>query len=90
MPLTAENHYVPCLYLKHFASPEGTLYRYRILVSRPNVPTWKRVHVSGVGYQTHLYTRVVLGAETDDIERWLERDFDTPAAAPIRKAIEDE
>jgi len=90
MPLTAENHYVPCLYLKHFASPDGTLYRYRTLVSNPHVPTWKRVHVSGVGYQTHLYTRIVLGAETDDVERWLEREFDTPATAPIRKAIEDE
>jgi hypothetical protein len=90
MPLTAENHYVPCLYLKHFASPDGTLYRYRILVSNPHVSPWKRAHVSGVGYQTHLYTRVVLGAETDDIERWLEREFDTPATAPIRKAIEDE
>ncbi len=90
MPLTSDNHYVPCLYLRHFANADGALYRYRILVSRPQVRNWKRVHVSGVGYQTHLYTRVVSGSETDEIERWLEHDFDTPAADPIRKATEEQ
>ncbi len=88
MSITADNHYVPRLYLKHFADSEGTLYRYQILVSQPNIPTWKRVHVSGVGYLTHLYTRIVLGAETDDIEKWLEHQFETPAAEPLRKAID--
>ena len=90
MSLTAKNHYVPCLYLKHFANQEGTLYRYSTLVSKPHIPVWKLVHVGGVGYQTHLYSRVVLGTETDEMERWFEREFDTPAAEPIRKAIEDE
>src|SRR4029077_50853 len=63
---------------------------YQTLVPKPQVRNWKRDHVRGIGYQTHLYTRVVLGAETADIERWLDRESDTPAAAPIRKAVEDD
>ena len=77
MPVTHDNHYVPRLYLKHFASADGYLYRYRTLVSKETVPEWKRVNVGGVGYQVHLYTRVLVSEDTDEIEKWLNRDFET-------------
>jgi hypothetical protein len=43
--ITRDNHYVPRLYLKHFASESGYLYRYRILVPNPTVAEWKRVDI---------------------------------------------
>jgi hypothetical protein len=88
--ITRKNHYVPRLYLKHFASEAGDLHRYRILVPKPTVAEWKRVNISGVGYQTHLYTRTLAHGDSDEIEQWLNRDFETPAASSIRKAVNDE
>jgi hypothetical protein len=90
MPITRDNHYVPRLYLKHFASEYGYLYRYRTLVSKPNVPEWKRVNIGGIGYQSHLYTRALAHGDSDEIEQWLNRDFETPAEKSISKAVNDE
>ncbi len=88
MSITHDNHYVPRLYLKHF-STKGIIHMYRILVSRGEVPLWKRVHIGGVGYHINLYTRAVLGRESDEIEKWLNRDFETPAEEAIEKVIND-
>ena len=63
---------------------------YRLLVPHPQVPTWKRKSLRGIAYHSHLYTRLTAGGETDEIERWLEHDFETPAAVPLRKLISGE
>jgi hypothetical protein len=76
MALTRDNHFVPQLYLKNFATPSGEVLEYRILVSRSSVPVWKRVNVAGTGYEKNLYTRIVRGEEADDIEQWLNRVLD--------------
>lgn len=47
---------------------------------------WKEGSVKGVGHLSHLYTRIAAGRETDDIERWLDREFEAPAAMPLQKA----
>lgn len=88
--ITRDNHYVPRLYLRHFASTSGRLYRYRTLVSKSAVPEWKPVNISGVGYQSHLYTRALAHGDSDEIEQWLNRDFETPAASSISKAVNDQ
>lgn len=81
-----DNHYVPQGYLKRWTFSQECLYVYRLLVSHPNVRVWKKTSVKGVAYHSHLYTRLVGGQETDDFERWLEREFETPAEEPLRKA----
>jgi hypothetical protein len=43
-----------------------------------------------VGYQAHLYTRALPHGDSDEIEQWLNRDFETPAAESIRKAVNNE
>lgn len=60
------------------------------LVSKPNVPEWKRVNIGGIGYQSHLYTRALAHGDSDEIEQWLNRDFETPAEKSISKAVNDE
>jgi hypothetical protein len=86
MAFRRDNHYVPCLYLRRFASSNERVFTYRTLVSRPQVPLWKERSISGVGYHAHLYTRVAVGRETDEIEEWLGREFETPAADAIERA----
>jgi hypothetical protein len=87
MALTRDNHFVPQLYLKNFAKPSGEVLEYRLLVSRPSVRLWKPVNVAGTGYEKNLYTRIVRGEEADDIEQWLNRDFESPAKEPFQKVL---
>jgi hypothetical protein len=87
MALTRDNHFVPQLYLKNFASGSGEVYEYRTLVSHPRVPVWKPVNVAGTGYEKNLYTRIVRGEEADDIEQWLNREFESPAKEPFQKVL---
>ncbi|MGC2161718.1 MAG: DUF4238 domain-containing protein [Silvibacterium sp.] len=89
MALTRDNHFVPQLYLKNFASGSGEVYEYRILVSHPSVPVWKPVNVAGTGYEKNLYTRIVRGEEADDIEQWLNREFESPAKEPLQRVLDD-
>jgi Protein of unknown function (DUF4238) len=90
MPLREDNHYVSCGYLKRWASSAGRIWTYRILVSHPQVPLWKQTSPQGVAYHSHLYTHVVAGQATDEIERWLDSAFEAPAAEALQKATSDE
>lgn len=85
--LRAHNHYVPCVYLKGFASPDGQIFRYGTLVSHTGVHLWKKASIKAIAKYSHLYTRIVAGAETDEIERWLDSEFEASAAEPLCKAI---
>jgi hypothetical protein len=89
MTITRDNHYVPQMYLKRFADENGFLHRYRILVSNPSIPDWKKLNAGGVGYQRHLYTRAQLIGDSDEIEQWLSRDFEQPASEVLVKIAED-
>jgi hypothetical protein len=90
MALTHDNHFVPQLYLRNFARASGEVHEYRTLVSHSSVPVWKSVNVAGTGYEKNLYTRIVRGEEADDIEQWLNREFESPTMAPLQKVLAGE
>ena len=87
-PLRRDNHYVPRAYLKRFATQER-VWTYRTLVSHAEVPMWKQSSIRGVAYHSHLYTRIAAGQETDDMEKWLDKEFEAPAEEALRKATSD-
>jgi hypothetical protein len=89
MPFQRINHYVPCLYLKRFGSPSGRVLTYRVLVAHNNVPMWREKSIKGVAYHAHLYTRIAAGVQTDEIERWLNTEFESPAEEALSKATTD-
>jgi hypothetical protein len=87
--ITINNHYVPCEYLKRWASSDKRIYTYRILVSHPQVPLWEKRSPRGVAKLSHLYTRIVAGREIDDIENWLNQEFESPAEEALHKVTSD-
>lgn len=89
MPLTERSHYVPQLYLKHFAK-DGLINTYRVLVSRKQVRDWKSSHIAAIGYQRHLYTRIIQSGPSDEIETWLNQEFENPAEAALERAVKDD
>lgn len=80
------NHYVPRSYLKRWTDPAGKLWVYRVLVSHANFPLWTAKSVGGIAYHEHLYTRIAAGEESDEFERWLDREFETPAQDALYRA----
>ncbi|WP_018605346.1 DUF4238 domain-containing protein [Uliginosibacterium gangwonense] len=85
--LTSNNHYVPRSYLKRWGDHENKISVYRTLVKHENTELWKRFSVKSVAFQKHLYTRLIAGSESDDIENWFESTFETPATESVDKAI---
>ncbi|MBC3233852.1 MULTISPECIES: DUF4238 domain-containing protein [Pseudomonas] len=84
-----DNHYVPKLYLKQWATA-GKIHTYRLLVPNEKLPLWKKHFLKGIAYQEHLYNYFAGGEQTDEIERWLDREFEAPAEEVISRVIRDE
>jgi hypothetical protein len=81
-----DNHFVPCVYLKGWAGADGKIATYRLLVPHEKFPLWRRYTPTALAYHAYLYTQTISGAENDDIEIWLDREFEKPAEEPLRKA----
>lgn len=83
------NHYVPRSYLKRWASEDGRVWTYRILVPNSNSHKWKLFSTKGIAYRSDLYTRVVVDGQTDEVERWLDREYEAPTEPVITKVISE-
>jgi hypothetical protein len=82
----ADNHYTSRFYLKPWGSSKG-VWVYRLLVPHPNVPLWEQKFPASVAKIKHLYTRTDDGEISDELERWFDHEFETPAAPVIERAI---
>jgi len=82
-----KNHYVSQAYLKRWESSFKKIWTYNTLVSEDKVPLWKERSISGIAYRPHLYTEIVDGNESDEIENWFEKEYETPAEKVIEKVI---
>jgi len=51
---------------------------------------WKRSTPSGVAYLQHLYTRILEGEAADDVEEWLDREYENPAAPVIERILKQQ
>lgn len=80
-----DNHFVPRLYLKLWETSPKQVWTYPILVSHEKMPLWKERSTRGIAYHAHLYTRLVAGQESDEIERWLDQEYEAPAEEVIKK-----
>lgn len=80
-----DNHYLPRMYLKRWADASARVWTFRTVVSDSRVPEWKAQSVRGVAYHQYLYARVAAGGVTDELERWLASEIDSPAEAIIEK-----
>lgn len=87
--LRRDNHYVPELYLKQWAH-QGKILTYRLLVPHERCPLWKEHSLAGIAYHQHLYTYFAGHGDTDEFERWLDREFESPAVDAIRRVAQEE
>ena len=85
--LARDSHYVPQATLRRWSDDGTHLYAYRILVSSPNVPEWRRRPIRGLAYRRDLYTVFGGGEELDDFERWLSSNYEQPGLEAIDKLV---
>ena len=85
--LHRKNHFVPQFYLKKWSSDGHKIWGYKLLVPHQNVPLWKLYSIKSIAYHSHLYTVQFDDGESDEFERWIEKEFETPAEEAITKVI---
>ncbi len=85
--ISKDNHYISQGYLKHWGYCANEVFVYRKLVSHENVPIWEKRAIKGIAYQQHLYTRKVAGKVSDELEKWFDQEFESPAEEVIQKVI---
>lgn len=83
--ITHDNHYVPQFYLKQWSKDGQRIWGYRLLVSHENVKEWDRYAISRIAVHRDLYTEATDGTETDDFERFLASEYETPAQEALKK-----
>lgn len=84
-----DNHYVPKLYLKQWVH-EGRIPTYRVLVPHEKCSLWKDQSLKAVAFHQNLYTYVTRDGETDEFERWMDQEFESPAEEAIRRVLREQ
>jgi len=83
-----DNHYVPQTYLKHWMI-DGKVLTYRLVVPHERCETWKALPPKSIAKLEHLYSYYSGSKDSDEIERWLDREFEVPASASIAKVVSE-
>ena len=87
--LSRNNHYLSRLYLKNWEAKDG-IHVYRLLVSDENVPLWSSSPIARTASLKNLYVRMEDGEEKDDFEHFFDKEYESPAKAPLSKVIKGE
>lgn len=83
---THKNHYVPQFYLKQWSTDNTKIWEYKLLVSNSRVSIWKSASIEdAIGWRRDLYTGYINDSETDEIEKWYEREIENPAQNVIER-----
>ncbi|QKZ06050.1 DUF4238 domain-containing protein [Pseudomonas eucalypticola] len=83
-----DNHYVPQAYLRRWQTGNQIL-TYRLLVPHENWPHWKVHSPKSIAKLQHLYTYFSGSQDSDEIEHWLDSDFEQPGLASIAKVVKE-
>ncbi len=80
-----KHHYVSRSYLKAWADKRKRISAYRVLVSNDSVRVWDRLPIKSVACHNHFYTRFSAEGDSDEVERWMNDEIETPAQSALHK-----
>ncbi len=85
------SHYVPQSYMRRWGvDASKNVWAYRTLVPRAGYRVWDLTSTRGIAVRRDLYTSVAGGAESDRIERWLNREVEIPGGPVLDKLCRGE
>lgn len=82
------SHSIPRAYLRGWSADGSRVWARRLLVPAATYPEWEQRPIRSLAAYEHLYTSVREGQESDDFERWINEEFEDPAAEPLSRARE--
>lgn len=85
--LTHANHYVPQFYLKNWSQDGISIFVYSLLVPDSRLKYWKYGKIRSTAVWNDFYTRIEGKRETDDFEKWFNREFETPVKRAFEKLL---
>lgn len=88
--LSRNNHYLSQMYIQAWADENNRVELYELLVPNDNVPQWQLKSIKSVGSFDSFFVRLKSGEEIDDIEKWFNEKYETPAKAALSHAINGE
>lgn len=77
------------MYLKAW-SQGSKIWSYPLVVSDSRVPVWRKESIKNTAFRRDIYIRSDGNNELDDIERFFDKEIESPATIPLRKAIDGE
>ena len=83
--LSRNNHHISQMVLDGW-STNKEVYVYDLLVPNEKVPLWKKSNIKSVASYDSMYVRLKDGEETDDLEKWFSKEYETPAKNALIKA----
>lgn len=88
--LSRDNHYLSQMYLDAWKNNDNKVEVYELLVPNSKVPKWKPKSTKSIGSLDSIFVRLNNGTETDDIEKWFNEKYETPAKEALNHAINGE
>ncbi|MCL6601285.1 MAG: DUF4238 domain-containing protein [Paenibacillus sp.] len=88
--LRKNHHYVSQSYLKAWANNHNRIWTYRTLVSHSSVPEWSQSSIKSIANHQHLFTRSIVGDDSDEIEIWMDQEIESPAQIALSKVRTDD
>ena len=85
--ITRNNHYVPQMYLNAWKNEEDKVFVYDLLVPNSNTPLWKSKSIRSIASENNFYVSFSNNEETDRLEKWFDKNYETPAASSLKKSI---
>lgn len=79
------SHSVPEAYLRGWSDDGVHVLARRLLVPVESYPDWQRARIRSLAVYEHLYTTAYNGVASDELERWFNEAFESPAAEAIAK-----
>ena len=78
------------MYLKRWEDLNKKVWKYSIFVPNAKVKLWNDYSVKGIAFHEHLYTKLIAGKESDEMEKWFNTEFESPSEDPICKVINED
>lgn len=88
--LSRNNHFVAQMYLDAWKNENNKVWTYDLLVPNEKCNIWNERSTKSIASQQDFYIRLNEDTEVDDIEQYLNNEFETPASIPMKKAVNGE
>ena len=83
--ISRDNHFVAQMYLEAWKNSNNKVWTYDLLVPNENCNLWREKSIKSIASLQNFYINLKEKEEVDEIEKYLNEEFETPASMPLKK-----